>query len=66
MNAMPVIRCERCGTSHYVAVAYASRPECPCCGHQISVTRKALVDPVIAAGIAHRVPMPGGGRRARP
>jgi uncharacterized paraquat-inducible protein A len=65
MDAMPVIRCERCATSHYIAVAHATRPECPSCGHQISVTRKALVDPVIAAGIAHRVPMPGAVRRSR-
>jgi hypothetical protein len=61
---MPVIRCERCGASQYVAAALAAHPECSRCGHLISVTRKALVDPVIALGLAHRVRTPGS-RRAR-
>ena len=61
---MPVIRCERCGASQYVAVTTALRPQCGGCGHTIAVTRKSLLDPVIAAGIAHRVPLPRGVRRA--
>jgi uncharacterized protein (DUF983 family) len=71
---MPVIRCERCGASQYAA-AHAMRPECSKCGHEISVTRKALLDPVIAAGIVQRaagalrsgrVYSPGRSAKSRP
>jgi hypothetical protein len=63
---MPVIRCERCGASQYVAATAALRPECAGCGHHLALTRKSLLDPVIAAGIAHHLPLPRAVRRPRP
>ena len=62
---MPVIRCERCGASQYVAVALTIHPDCSRCGHHMALTRKTLVDPVIAAGLAQRVRLPGAWRRWR-
>jgi DNA-directed RNA polymerase subunit RPC12/RpoP len=65
MNAMPVIRCERCGAAQHIAVAHATRLECPRCGNRISITLKTLLDPVIAAGSTHRIPIQGAVRRTR-
>ena len=62
---MPVIRCERCGASQYVAAANVTLPECAGCGHQISVTRTALLAPVIAYSSRRRAksrPQPDDGR----
>ena len=55
---MPVIRCERCDASQYVAATHATVLQCARCGHQIPLSRKALIDPVIAAGVAHHVRRP--------
>ena len=63
---MPVIRCERCDTSQYVAATHATVLRCARCGHQIPLSRKALIDPVIAAGVAHRVRRPSALRAVRP
>jgi DNA-directed RNA polymerase subunit RPC12/RpoP len=52
---MPVIRCERCGASQYVAAADAMLSECARCGHQMSLTRKSLLGPVLA--IQSRTPV---------
>ena len=62
---MPMIRCARCGAYQYVPGAHAARPDCVGCGHQLPVTRKALIDPVIAAGVIRRTRMPGATRRRR-
>jgi len=69
MAEMPVIRCERCGAAKYVAAAHATPPACSRCGHQLSVTRKALLDPVIAAGghlMGGRLYTPGRSAKSRP
>jgi uncharacterized protein (DUF983 family) len=59
---MPVIRCERCGASQYVAAADAMLSECARCGHQMSVTRNTLLGPVLA--IQSRTPAAPVSRRA--
>lgn len=60
---MPVIRCQRCGSTQYVAATHATLPHCGGCGRWIAVTRETLTDPVIAAGAARR---PRPRRRVHP